>query len=127
LKSSRFALWLSLPILALALLACGIGPRATSTPKVPTTRPNPAVQPKSAATPAGMRSVAIASTHAYHELETATLIAGQLSDIQVDNGIDGRLVIRIVSSENERTIVGMVHESVDTLTTDETCQGPALG
>ena len=80
-----------------------------------------------AASAAGMRSVAIASTHAYQELETATAIAGQLSDIQVDNSIDGRLVIRIVSSENERTIVGMVHESVDTLTTDETCQGPALG
>jgi sugar-phosphatase len=52
-----------------------------------------------AASAAGMRSVAIASTHAYHELEAATTIARQLSDIQVDNGIDGRLVIRIVSPD----------------------------
>jgi len=66
-NSSRSAIWLSLLLLALALLACGIGPRATSVPKapvttapqaplsqdiLPTTRPNPAVQPKSAATPA---------------------------------------------------------------------------
>ena len=58
-----------------------------------------------AASAAGMRSVAIASTHAYHELETATAIAGQLSDIQVDNGIDGRLVIRIVSPDHERIVV----------------------
>ena len=55
--------------------------------------------------PAGMHSVAIASTHAYQELETATAIARQLSDIQVDIGIDGRLVIRIVSPDHEPTIV----------------------
>jgi sugar-phosphatase len=53
-----------------------------------------------AASAAGMRSVAIASTHAHHELETATAIAGQLSDIQVDTGIDSRLVIRIVSPDH---------------------------
>lgn len=53
-----------------------------------------------AAGAAGMRSVAIASTHAFHELATATAIAGQLSDLQVDIGIDLRLVIRVVSFDN---------------------------
>jgi hypothetical protein len=42
-----------------------------------------------------MRSVAIASTHAYHELEPATARARRLSDIRVDSGLDGRLVICI--------------------------------
>jgi hypothetical protein len=66
-NSSRSAIWLSLLVLALASLACGIGPRAPSLPKVvvttapqapqsksilPTTRPSLTVQPKSAATPA---------------------------------------------------------------------------
>jgi sugar-phosphatase len=54
-----------------------------------------------AARAAGMRSVAITSTHAYHELESATAIARQLRDIQVDNGIDRRLVIRIFSEEGQ--------------------------
>ena len=72
-NSSRSAIWLSLLVLVLALLACGIGPRATSVPKapvttapqapqsksiLPTTRPNPAVQPKSAATPAAQATAA---------------------------------------------------------------------
>ena len=52
-----------------------------------------------AAGAAGMRSVPIASTHAYRELETATAIARRLSDIQVDSGIASRLVIRIVSPD----------------------------
>ena len=66
-NSSRLAIWLSLLVLALASLACGIGPRATSLPRVvvttapqapqsksilPTTRPGPTAQPKNAVTPA---------------------------------------------------------------------------
>ena len=65
-KSLRLAVSLSILFLALALLACGIGPRATSVPTapvtaaprapqsqsiLPTTRPNPTAQPKSAAAP----------------------------------------------------------------------------
>jgi mannitol-1-/sugar-/sorbitol-6-phosphatase len=49
-----------------------------------------------AAAAAGMRTVAVASTHAYHELGTATLIAGQLRDIQVVAGHSARLAIQIV-------------------------------
>ena len=78
-NSSRLAVWLSLLVLALASLACGIGPRATSLPRVvvttapqtpqsksilPTTRPNLTAQPKSAATPAAQAvatSVAVAT------------------------------------------------------------------
>jgi sugar-phosphatase len=48
-----------------------------------------------AARAAGMRSVAVASTHADHELAAATAIARQLSDIQVDTGRDGRLTIHV--------------------------------
>jgi len=51
-----------------------------------------------AACAAGMRSVAVASTHADHELEAATAIARQLSDIQVDTARDGRLTIQIAPS-----------------------------
>ena len=66
-NSSRSAIWLSLLVLALASLACGIGPQAPSLPRVvvttapqapqsksilPTTRPGPTAQPKSAVTPA---------------------------------------------------------------------------
>lgn len=58
-NSTRLAVWLSLVILAFALLACGIGPQATSVPTapqsksvLPTTQPNLTAQPKSAATPA---------------------------------------------------------------------------
>jgi mannitol-1-/sugar-/sorbitol-6-phosphatase len=47
-----------------------------------------------AACAAGMRSVAVASTHAPSELNQATAIAMQLSDIRVDNHGDGSLVIR---------------------------------
>jgi sugar-phosphatase len=47
-----------------------------------------------AARAAGMRSVAIASTYACHELEAATAIASRLSELRVDNGADGRLVVR---------------------------------
>jgi hypothetical protein len=70
-SSSRLAVWLSLLVLALAALACGMGPQAKSVPKVtattspataapqasqsksilPTTRPSLTAQPKSAATP----------------------------------------------------------------------------
>jgi mannitol-1-/sugar-/sorbitol-6-phosphatase len=46
-----------------------------------------------AAAAAGMRSLAIASTHAYHELVQATAIARQLSDIQVGTDTAGQLVI----------------------------------
>ena len=78
-NSSRSAIWLSLLVLALASLACGIGPRAPSLPKVdvttapqtpqsksilPTTRPNLTAQPKSAVTPAAQAvatSVAVAT------------------------------------------------------------------
>jgi sugar-phosphatase len=52
-----------------------------------------------AAHAAGMPSVAIASTHAYHELESATLVARRLSDLQVDMGNDGRLVIHVSSPD----------------------------
>lgn len=48
-----------------------------------------------AATAAGMRSLAVAFTHACHELEAASAIAGRLEDIQVTSGPDGRLVIHI--------------------------------
>jgi sugar-phosphatase len=48
-----------------------------------------------AARAAGMRAVAIGSTHADHELEAATAIARQLSDIQVDTGSGGRLTIHV--------------------------------
>jgi len=51
-----------------------------------------------AARAAGMRSVAVASTHADHELEAATAIARQLDDIQVDTARDGRLTIQIAPS-----------------------------
>jgi len=50
-----------------------------------------------AATAAGMRSLAVAFTHAPHELEAATAIAGRLGDIQVTRSADGRLVICITS------------------------------
>jgi mannitol-1-/sugar-/sorbitol-6-phosphatase len=49
-----------------------------------------------AAAAAGMRTVAVASTHTYDELGAATLIAGQLRDIQVVAGNSGRLAIQIV-------------------------------
>ena len=79
-NSSRSAIWLSLLVLALASLACGIGPRATSAPRVPATtapqtpqsksilpitRPNLTAQPKSAVTPAAQAtatSVAVATS-----------------------------------------------------------------
>ena len=48
-----------------------------------------------AAGAAGMRSIAVASTHAYHELEPATVLVSRLSDIRVDIGVNGRLVICI--------------------------------
>ena len=48
-----------------------------------------------AASAAGMRTVAVASTHAVHELESATAVARQLRDIQVVAGINDRLAIRI--------------------------------
>jgi hypothetical protein len=72
-NSSRSAIWLTLLVLVLALLACGIGPRATSVPKVPvttapqtpqsksilpTTRPSPTAQLKSAVTPAAPATAA---------------------------------------------------------------------
>jgi len=78
-NSSRSAIWLSLLVLSLASLACGIGPRATSLPRVvvttapqtpqsksilPTTQPNLTAQPRSAATPAAQAvatSVAVAT------------------------------------------------------------------
>jgi hypothetical protein len=78
-NSSHSAIWLSLLVLALASLACGIGPRAPSLPRVVvttapqapqsksillTTRPGPTAQPKSAATPAApaaASSVAVAT------------------------------------------------------------------
>jgi hypothetical protein len=78
-NSSRLAIWLSLLVLTLASLACGIGPRAPSLPRVVvttapqapqsksillTTRPGPTAQPKSAATPAApaaASSVAVAT------------------------------------------------------------------
>jgi hypothetical protein len=78
-NSSRLAIWLSLLVLTLASLACGIGPRVTSLPRVvvttapqapqsksilPTTRSNPTAQPKSAVTPAAQAaatSVAVAT------------------------------------------------------------------
>jgi sugar-phosphatase len=44
---------------------------------------------------AGMRSVAIASTHDCTELGCATVIVERLSDIRVDSGAGGRLVIRL--------------------------------
>jgi sugar-phosphatase len=50
-----------------------------------------------AAIAAGMRSVAVASTHAYEELTMATLSARKLSDIQVVTGTGARLAIRIVA------------------------------
>jgi mannitol-1-/sugar-/sorbitol-6-phosphatase len=48
------------------------------------------------ATAAGMRSVAVASTHAVHELSTAVAIAARLSDIDVQAGPGGNLRIHIV-------------------------------
>ena len=48
-----------------------------------------------AATAAGMRSLAVAFTHAHHELEAATAIARQLEDIQVTSGPGGRLAITV--------------------------------
>ena len=52
-----------------------------------------------AAAAAGMRSVAVASTHAYEELTIATLIARQLCDIQVvAGGAGARLAIHIVKA-----------------------------
>ncbi len=56
-----------------------------------------------AAQAAGMRSVAVASTHAADELETATAIARQLSDIQVQNCPDGRLVVRVAGFESRNS------------------------
>jgi len=50
-----------------------------------------------AASAAGMRSIAVAFTHAHHELEAATAIAGRLEDIQVTRSPDGRLVMCIAS------------------------------
>lgn len=50
-----------------------------------------------AAAAAGMRSVAVASTHAADELAGATAVAARLSDIQVTAGADERLAIRICS------------------------------
>jgi mannitol-1-/sugar-/sorbitol-6-phosphatase len=47
-----------------------------------------------AARAAGMRSVAVASTHERDELEAATAIAGRLGELRVKCGADG-LVIRI--------------------------------
>ena len=64
-NSSRSAIWLSLLVLALASLACGIGPRATVLAEggcddsakrrsqrgiLPTTRPRPTAQPRSVVT-----------------------------------------------------------------------------
>jgi mannitol-1-/sugar-/sorbitol-6-phosphatase len=51
------------------------------------------------ATAAGMRSIAVATTHAVHELSAATAIAARLSEIQVQAGPGGRLLIHIVSDE----------------------------
>ena len=48
-----------------------------------------------AAGAAEMRSVAIVSTHAYHELKTATVLASRLNDLRVYSGHNGRLVIRV--------------------------------
>jgi len=48
-----------------------------------------------AAAAAGMRSLAVAFTHARHELGTATAIAGRLEDIQVGSSPDGRLAIYV--------------------------------
>jgi sugar-phosphatase len=47
---------------------------------------------------AGMRSVAVVSTHPYSELGAATQIARQLRDIQVVKGAGARLAIRIAAS-----------------------------
>jgi sugar-phosphatase len=44
---------------------------------------------------AGMRSVAIASTHAAHELASATVVVSRLSELRVERGVDGCLVIRL--------------------------------
>ena len=51
-----------------------------------------------AATAAGMRSIGVASTHAYDELVGATVIAGKLRDIQVTEGNGGRLAVHIAES-----------------------------
>jgi sugar-phosphatase len=51
-----------------------------------------------AASAAGMRTVAVASTHAYHKLESATVVARQLRDIRVINGTRNRLAIRVAEA-----------------------------
>ena len=48
-----------------------------------------------AAAAAGMRSIGVASTHAYDELVEATVIARRLRDIQVTKDSDGRLTVCI--------------------------------
>jgi sugar-phosphatase len=50
----------------------------------------------SAAHAAGMRAIAVASTHAHHELNGAEAIAERLADIQVaENGNRHRLTVRV--------------------------------
>lgn len=51
-----------------------------------------------AATAAGMRSIGVASTHAYAELAEATVIAPRLRDIQVAKGTGVPLAVCIVES-----------------------------
>lgn len=51
-----------------------------------------------AAAAAGMRSIAVASTHAPADLHAATLLARRLADIRVTTNTDGVLTIQIVPS-----------------------------
>jgi sugar-phosphatase len=44
---------------------------------------------------AGMQTVAVATTHAPHDLNKADVITGCLSDIHIENGSISRLTIRI--------------------------------
>lgn len=50
-----------------------------------------------AAKGAGMRTIAVASTHALDELTMATAVANRLSDLAVEPGNDGRLRIQITN------------------------------
>lgn len=50
-----------------------------------------------AAKGAGMRTIAVASTHAPDELTMATAVANRLSDLAVEPGNDGQLRIRITN------------------------------
>ncbi len=53
-----------------------------------------------AAGAARMRAIAVASTHAPHELEAATAIARCLGDMEIEAANDGFLILRIVTKED---------------------------